>query len=165
MPKSSTSPRTPTKKTAKDPSSGSASTTAIRLQPYPHTPISKSRSRLAEDRIADHPSSAQEEDHDAISDVVNRRSEPTSPSIRVAARRQQRVPLSSALPITKEEEDTLRKFDLDMKFGPNIGLTRLERWERANKFNLDPPKSVLDILRAPGRLEKKGVNDSLWNHL
>ncbi|KAI9136897.1 hypothetical protein BKA69DRAFT_1042207 [Paraphysoderma sedebokerense] len=38
--------------------------------------------------------------------------------------------------------ETLRQFDLDMKFGPTIGLTRLDRYKRAISMGLDPPTDV-----------------------
>mmetsp|Transcript_37598 Transcript_37598/g.83723 ORF Transcript_37598/g.83723 Transcript_37598/m.83723 type:complete len:120 (-) Transcript_37598:806-1165(-) len=44
------------------------------------------------------------------------------------------------------EERTLRAFDLTSKYGPCTGLTRLERWQRAAKFGLEPPQEVYDIL-------------------
>lgn len=46
----------------------------------------------------------------------------------------------------------LRAFDLDPTFGPCLGMTRLERWKRANSLGEDPPKEVYDIL-----LSQQGV--------
>ncbi|EDQ91825.1 uncharacterized protein MONBRDRAFT_5881 [Monosiga brevicollis MX1] len=40
----------------------------------------------------------------------------------------------------------LRQFDLDMTFGPCVGVSRRERWERADAFGLNPPKAVLRLL-------------------
>lgn len=37
-------------------------------------------------------------------------------------------------------------FDLTSRFGPCQGLTRIERWDRANALGLAPPKIVLEIL-------------------
>merc|ERR1712178_265637 len=45
-------------------------------------------------------------------------------------------------------EEVLRTFDLDPKFGPCIGITRSERWHRASKLGLDPPSTILELLRA-----------------
>ncbi|KAI8139399.1 DNA polymerase delta, subunit 4-domain-containing protein [Fennellomyces sp. T-0311] len=45
-----------------------------------------------------------------------------------------------------ETDILLRKFDLDYKFGPCVGLTRIERWNRAQKLGLEPPQSVKDVL-------------------
>lgn len=40
----------------------------------------------------------------------------------------------------------LKNFDLTLEFGPCTGITRLERWERAQKHGLNPPNEVKDIL-------------------
>ncbi|THH00604.1 hypothetical protein EW026_g1941 [Hermanssonia centrifuga] len=40
----------------------------------------------------------------------------------------------------------LRVFDLSYEYGPCVGVTRLERWERAEALGLDPPSEVKDIL-------------------
>lgn len=40
----------------------------------------------------------------------------------------------------------LKNFDLTLEFGPCTGITRLERWERAQKHGLNPPDEVKDIL-------------------
>ncbi|CEF98734.1 DNA polymerase delta, subunit 4 [Ostreococcus tauri] len=41
----------------------------------------------------------------------------------------------------------LKTFDLTSAFGPCVGLTRVERWDRAASLGLDPPKVVLEILQ------------------
>ncbi|KAJ4962004.1 hypothetical protein NE237_021914 [Protea cynaroides] len=46
-----------------------------------------------------------------------------------------------------ESEELLRQFDMDMAYGPCIGMRRLDRWERANSLGMDPPKKVGDLLR------------------
>lgn len=63
-------------------------------------------------------------------------------------------------------EETLRAFDLNGKFGPCVNPTRLERWERAERLGLNPPKEVKVLLEkfsaVPGK--KTGVSDkSLWH--
>lgn len=40
----------------------------------------------------------------------------------------------------------LRCFDLDPAYGPAMGLSRLERWERADELGLAPPAGVRAIL-------------------
>ncbi|KAK9861654.1 hypothetical protein WJX84_005067 [Apatococcus fuscideae] len=45
-----------------------------------------------------------------------------------------------------EDEECLRQFDLTSKFGPCTGMTRMERWTRAEEMGLSPPSSVKDIL-------------------
>ncbi|KAG8883884.1 hypothetical protein FRB97_005722 [Tulasnella sp. 331] len=48
----------------------------------------------------------------------------------------------------KERKATtiLRRFDLSYEYGPCIGFTRMERWERADKLGLNPPPVVRQIL-------------------
>ncbi|KAL6601739.1 hypothetical protein ACP70R_044959 [Stipagrostis hirtigluma subsp. patula] len=45
-----------------------------------------------------------------------------------------------------DQEEQLRQFDMDMKFGPCIGVTRLQRWERASAMGLQPPPHLRDLL-------------------
>lgn len=45
-----------------------------------------------------------------------------------------------------EDDRILRQFDLSSKYGPCIGISRLERWQRAEKFGLHPPVTVKQIL-------------------
>ncbi|KAG0048497.1 hypothetical protein BGZ83_006560 [Gryganskiella cystojenkinii] len=47
---------------------------------------------------------------------------------------------------TSANEKVLRQFDLSSKYGPCLGLTRLERWERAAMLDLNPPKNVKELL-------------------
>ncbi|KAG9069303.1 hypothetical protein KI688_010202 [Linnemannia hyalina] len=44
-----------------------------------------------------------------------------------------------------EHEKILRQFDLASKYGPCLGMTRLERWERASLLGLSPPVGVKDL--------------------
>ncbi|KAJ8509970.1 hypothetical protein OPV22_000404 [Ensete ventricosum] len=44
------------------------------------------------------------------------------------------------------EEERLRQFDLDMRYGPCLGLSRMERWDRAAAMGLNPPADVEAIL-------------------
>jgi len=58
--------------------------------------------------------------------------------------------LGTVSPIHAEEESKvykmLRVFDNTYDFGPCVGLTRMERWERAEAMGLNPPPEVRDIL-------------------
>ena len=50
-----------------------------------------------------------------------------------------------------EIEMRLRQsFDMETKFGPVSGLTRLERFERAEKLQLSPPSWVKKVIVAHG---------------
>lgn len=43
-------------------------------------------------------------------------------------------------------EKILRHFDLSGQYGSCIGITRLDRWKRANGLGLEPPLEVLAVL-------------------
>ncbi|KAG2754972.1 hypothetical protein P692DRAFT_20796403 [Suillus brevipes Sb2] len=47
----------------------------------------------------------------------------------------------------------LRVFDMSYEYGPCVGMSRLERWERAASFGLNPPDEVRHIL-----LTREGVD-------
>jgi len=49
----------------------------------------------------------------------------------------------------------LRIFDLSYEYGPCVGVTRLERWERAAALGLNPPPEVREIL-----MTKEGCRDT-----
>ena len=54
----------------------------------------------------------------------------------------------SASTVSLEEIEALKAFDLNEKFGPCVGPSRLQRWKRADKWGLDPPPEVLAILES-----------------
>lgn len=80
------------------------------------------------------------------------------------------VPSTSSSHELSPEQDILRQFDLTWEYGPCTGevtlgllcklqppliftlfcvfagISRLERWERAEKFGLNPPQSVKDLI-------------------
>ncbi|KDD75247.1 hypothetical protein H632_c787p0 [Helicosporidium sp. ATCC 50920] len=43
-------------------------------------------------------------------------------------------------------QSVLQQFDLASKYGPCRGMTRMERWNRAQSLGLDPPPSVRELL-------------------
>ncbi|CEL96487.1 unnamed protein product [Vitrella brassicaformis CCMP3155] len=45
-----------------------------------------------------------------------------------------------------DEEYQLRQFDMDSKYGPCMGLTREERWKRAETFGKNPPPEILTLI-------------------
>jgi hypothetical protein len=47
-------------------------------------------------------------------------------------------------------------FDLDTRFGPCACPTRRERWERADRLGLAPPREVLAWLAVPG-VSQEGI--------
>jgi hypothetical protein len=58
-------------------------------------------------------------------------------------------------------EELLRKFDLSSKFGPCIGITRMERWTRAEELGLNPPPEVYTALRSVIRDNSEKCKQSL----
>ncbi|KAG6605696.1 DNA polymerase delta subunit 4 [Cucurbita argyrosperma subsp. argyrosperma] len=46
-----------------------------------------------------------------------------------------------------ESENILRQFDMNMAYGPCLGMTRMERWELARKLGLNPPKEIESLLK------------------
>ena len=51
------------------------------------------------------------------------------------------------LEVLEQLEQRLRsEFDLETKYGPVVGLSRLGRWERAVRLGLEPPRWVRDTI-------------------
>ncbi|XP_028262069.1 DNA polymerase delta subunit 4 [Parambassis ranga] len=48
--------------------------------------------------------------------------------------------------IREDELQRLRQFDLDWRFGPCTGISRLQRWERAKLHGLNPPEEIRELL-------------------
>lgn len=44
--------------------------------------------------------------------------------------------------------DILRVFDMTAKYGPCVGISRLDRWKRAQKLGLEPPEEVIFFVTA-----------------
>ncbi|KAI6041233.1 DNA polymerase delta, subunit 4-domain-containing protein [Pisolithus marmoratus] len=49
----------------------------------------------------------------------------------------------------------LRVFDMSYEYGPCVGMTRLERWERAEALGLSPPPEIRQILLTKEGTEKE----------
>ena len=41
----------------------------------------------------------------------------------------------------------LSQFDMNMAYGPCLGITRLARWERSQRLGLNPPKEIENLLK------------------
>ncbi len=52
-------------------------------------------------------------------------------------------------PDCEELEGALRQFDVDIRFGPCRGMTRLQRYTAALKHGLEPPAWVGEALEEP----------------
>ena len=70
-------------------------------------------------------------------------------------------PASKLTKISAEEMEMLKQFDLNMDYGPVIGVTRLQRYERALKLGLNPPLQLRSLIEEHGR-EGKQVVDHIW---
>ena len=57
--------------------------------------------------------------------------------------------------LTEEQKKLLTVFDLDKRYGPALGLTRLERWNRAERLGLNPPTEVRELLDKYAKEEAK----------
>ncbi|XP_044294105.1 DNA polymerase delta subunit 4 isoform X2 [Varanus komodoensis] len=68
------------------------------------------------------------------------------------------LPQDAAQP---EELELLKQFDLSWKYGPCTGITRLQRWERADSLGLGPPAAVQELLLKYNR--DPVVTHSLWH--
>ncbi|GAY43209.1 dna polymerase delta subunit 4 [Citrus sinensis] len=56
-----------------------------------------------------------------------------------------------------DNEEVLRQFDMNMAYGPCIGMSRLARWERAYRLGLNPPKEIEVLLKT-----RKVQAECLW---
>ncbi|KAG4121894.1 hypothetical protein ERO13_D11G234500v2 [Gossypium hirsutum] len=57
-----------------------------------------------------------------------------------------------------EQEQVLRQFDMNMAYGPCVGITRLDRWERAQRMGLNPPKEIESLLKG-GKVKLESLFD------
>ncbi|KAF8110061.1 hypothetical protein N665_0088s0072 [Sinapis alba] len=55
------------------------------------------------------------------------------------------------------KEEMLRQFDMNMAYGPCLGMTRLDRWERALRLGMNPPSEIERLLKT-----EKVQQDCLW---
>uniref|UniRef100_A0A3P9LI38 Si:dkey-28b4.7 n=1 Tax=Oryzias latipes TaxID=8090 RepID=A0A3P9LI38_ORYLA len=63
--------------------------------------------------------------------------------------------------VQQEALQKLRDFDLELRFGPCTGISRLQRWERAELHGLGPPEEIRELLlKAPADPE---YSLSLWS--
>ncbi|KAG5519236.1 hypothetical protein PMAC_002324 [Pneumocystis sp. 'macacae'] len=59
---------------------------------------------------------------------------------------------------TMHIDEILNKFDLTYQYGPFLGLSRLNRWNRAEELGLCPPINVKEIL-----LLYEGYNNTVYD--
>lgn len=62
-------------------------------------------------------------------------------------------------------ERLLRSFDFTASFGPVAGLSRLQRWERAQRLGKNPPAIIREILQTEeGTTEARYRESYLYGH-
>ncbi|RYC65749.1 hypothetical protein CHU98_g479 [Xylaria longipes] len=54
-------------------------------------------------------------------------------------------------------EKILRYWDVSSQYGPCVGVSRLRRWQRADKLGLNPPVEVLAVLMREETKGTKGI--------
>jgi len=54
-------------------------------------------------------------------------------------------------------ERKLRIFDLNPRFGPFVGIKRIDRWKRAEDFKLNPPMAIWKLMQANPSAKNGGV--------
>ena len=59
-----------------------------------------------------------------------------------------------------EAEARLREWDMNARFGPCMSMSRLERWNRAQRLEMDPPVFIHNVLQAFPELKDK----SIWHN-
>lgn len=60
----------------------------------------------------------------------------------------------------------MRQFDLNPQYGPCVGITRLERWERAQRLGKAPPAQVKALLTDPATTKAiPDINNNLWHDI
>ncbi|XP_061465527.1 DNA polymerase delta subunit 4 [Rhineura floridana] len=60
-----------------------------------------------------------------------------------------------------DQLEMLKQFDLSWQYGPCTGITRLQRWERAELLGLNPPAMVQELLQK--HRDNPLVMYSLWH--
>ncbi|KAI1126860.1 DNA polymerase delta, subunit 4-domain-containing protein [Nemania abortiva] len=54
-------------------------------------------------------------------------------------------------------EKILRYWDVSSQYGPCVGITRLKRWQRADRLGLNPPIEVLAVMMQEETKNTKGI--------
>eukprot|EP00954_Amorphochlora_amoebiformis_P007227 561155-Amorphochlora_amoeboformis.AAC.1 len=69
--------------------------------------------------------------------------------------------MSPSLTHSAQEKELLR-FDMNADYGPCIGISRRDRWQRAKKHGLNPPLHIKDYLDM-GHCNENAAWDNLLN--
>eukprot|EP00003_Mantamonas_plastica_P029014 TRINITY_DN6804_c1_g3_i2.p2 TRINITY_DN6804_c1_g3~~TRINITY_DN6804_c1_g3_i2.p2 ORF type:complete len:178 (+),score=62.08 TRINITY_DN6804_c1_g3_i2:133-666(+) len=74
-----------------------------------------------------------------------------------------KAPKMESVELGEQAVEMLKQFDLEVKFGPCLGVTRRERWNRAEKNGLNPPQEVWELLDSVD--EDSQFNLCLWENV
>ncbi|KAI1364929.1 DNA polymerase delta, subunit 4-domain-containing protein [Xylaria arbuscula] len=62
-------------------------------------------------------------------------------------------------------EKILRYWDVSSEYGPCVGVSRLKRWQRADKLGLNPPVEVLAVLMREDEKGTKGIERAYMDNI
>ncbi|XP_037373376.1 DNA polymerase delta subunit 4 [Talpa occidentalis] len=93
--------------------------------------------------------------------VVKRREDPAGRSKGELAPELGEEPQPLSVDVDQTELELLRQFDLAGQYGPCTGITRLQRWHRAQQMGLGPPLEVHQLLQT--HLGDPRYQHSLWH--
>ncbi|RIA96494.1 DNA polymerase delta, subunit 4-domain-containing protein [Glomus cerebriforme] len=119
------------------------------------------RQKISDESESENEIFDQDEDNDVSREtsLPNVNSEPEELS-------RDRVNIRSKLTFHEEDytpmDKLLHSFDLNYKFGSNVGLTRLARWERAHRLGLNPPEEVKNVLTSEAIRQNLKLNESVF---
>ncbi|KAF8301071.1 hypothetical protein DL93DRAFT_2160926 [Clavulina sp. PMI_390] len=61
-----------------------------------------------------------------------------------------------------QAHEILRIFDLSYEYGPCVGVSRMDRWMRAQKLGLNPPLQVKEILETQEGQEQESLAQNVF---
>ncbi|KAF2964810.1 hypothetical protein GQX73_g8780 [Xylaria multiplex] len=62
-------------------------------------------------------------------------------------------------------EKVLRYWDVSSQYGPCVGMSRLKRWQRADKLGLNPPVEVLAVLMREEDKGRRGTSTAYMDNI
>ncbi|KAI0541740.1 DNA polymerase delta, subunit 4-domain-containing protein [Xylaria digitata] len=62
-------------------------------------------------------------------------------------------------------EKVLRYWDVSSQYGPCVGMSRLKRWQRADRLGLNPPVEVLAVLMREEEKGRRGTETAYMDNI
>ncbi|KAI5925525.1 DNA polymerase delta, subunit 4-domain-containing protein [Camillea tinctor] len=136
-----------------------------KTSPLPkHVPSAQPAQKEEEEKIAEQEQKAEEEEEKPKSDAELRAQKVTGRQIDQYWRRLERDRLTRR--VHQEDlsvaEKVLRYWDVSSQYGPCVGISRVKRWQRADRLGLNPPVEVLAVLV---KEEQKGTEGIANAHM